>query len=185
MRRPVYIEDDWSGGQGLGWRAARRGENVFWNHGGALHGFSTAVVFHVSARAGVIILANMWPHGTASDLPFRLAEMVVGTTGDTEAKTPPAAYADVGGSVESECAGEYWAEPGLPLTVITTEAGLAFRPHSGGPGLHCPADLEPGEPDEFKVLNGRGAGETALFARAVSGEVTGFSLGGFRYRKIS
>jgi len=48
-----------------------------------------------------------------------------------------------------------------------------------------PADLGPsGDEDAFSVLNGRGAGETAVFARDDSGAVTGFTLGGFRYRKI-
>ena len=58
MRRPVYIADDWSSGQGLGWRAVRKGDHVFWNHGGAVHGFSTSVFFNVPTKTGVILVGE-------------------------------------------------------------------------------------------------------------------------------
>ena len=61
MHRPVYISADWSWGQALGWRAHRRGERVYMEHGGGIHGYSSQVVFNKPARMGAITLANVWP----------------------------------------------------------------------------------------------------------------------------
>lgn len=197
MRRPVYIEADWSSGQCLGWRAVRRGDRVFLNHGGAVHGFSTRVSFNVPSRTGVIVLVNLWPASWPSEsLPFRIAETVIDAS--EESGEAPAAGEGTGGAPVSagpptEFDGSYRAEPGLPLTIMPAAGGISFaKPGPGEPSMHAPALLEPiagiartGESgDSFRVANGRGAGETAVFTRDGSGRVTGFTLGGFRYRKV-
>lgn len=181
MRRPVYIADDWSSGQGLGWRAVRRGERVYWNHGGAVHGFSTSVVFNVPTRTGVIALLNMWPVAVTSDLALNIADLVIGNTGPA---TPTAAPEPA--PVPGQYDGSYWAEPGLPVTVRGTSTGVVLAPPAKGEvGLHTPATLEPaGSEDGFTVVNGRGAGETVQFSRNESGDLDGFTLGGFKYRKL-
>ena len=185
MHRPNYVGDDWSWGQGLGWRATRLGERVYLNHGGALHGFSTNVVFNVPARTGVITLVNMWPTGLPSDLALRIAEIVIGET--SVELEPGSSKLDAGAATATDFNGKYFAEPGLPVTITGDNGGgLVFaKPALREPTLHAPARLEPaGEPDAFRIVNGRGAGEIAVFARSEAGAVTGFSLGGFKYRRI-
>jgi D-alanyl-D-alanine carboxypeptidase len=185
MHRPNYVGDDWSWGQGLGWRATRLGERVYLNHGGALHGFSTNVVFNVPSRTGVITLVNMWPTGLPVDLAVRIAEIVIdGSSSEAGSANP---MPDTGTAAETEFDGKYFAEPGLPVNITgNSGGGLAFaKPVVREPTLHAPAQLEPaGEPDTFLVVNGRGAGEIAVFTRSDSGTVTGFTLGGFKYRKV-
>ncbi len=185
MRRPVYIADDWSNGQGLGWRAVRKGDHVFWNHGGAVHGFSTSVFFNVPTKTGVILLVNMWPVSWNADLALKIAGMLVGDT----AELPPEALESAASrrdSVATDYNGRYWAEPGLPLEISGIENGLEFlSPDKGSINLHAPARLQKtDEPDTFVVSNGRAAGETVSFERGDSGVVNGFNLGGFKYRKL-
>lgn len=188
MHRPVYIEADWSSGQCLGWRAARRGERVYLNHGGAVHGFSTNVYFNVPARIGVIVLVNMWPIRWSPELPLRIIETVINGAGAAGGMTAAGAdnMAQEPVPAPTEFDGSYWAEPGIPVRVETVRGGISFaKPGPGEPTLHAPARLEPaGKGDSFRIINGRGAGETAVFLRGDSGEVTGFTLGGFKYRKI-
>lgn len=189
MHRPVYIEADWSSGQCLGWRATRRGERVYLNHGGAVHGFSTNVFFNVPARTGVIILVNKWPIRWSPELPLRIIEAVIDQAGPANGSVSAVA----GGPAQeptlapTEFDGNFWAEPGYSIQVETTPGGISFATSEPGePSLHAPARLEPaGQADSFRVANGRGAGETAVFQRNESGEITGFTLGGFRYRKLA
>ncbi len=185
MRRPVYIADDWSSGQGLGWRAVRKGERVFWNHGGAVHGFSTSVIFNVPTRTGVIMLANMWPTPLPADFALSIAVKNAGSELPKQAPAPSLSGALGDALKPGEYDGDYWAEPGLSVSIVGTESGIALPPPSGvQSGLHNPASLGAGEEDDtFIVLSGRGAGETAVFERDDAGVVTGFKLGGFRYRK--
>lgn len=186
MRRPVYIVDDWSNGQGLGWRAVRKGDHVFWNHGGAVHGFSTSVFLNVPTRTGVILLVNMWPVGWNADLALKIAE-IVASDAVAETQSASADPKQEPERVAGEYDGNYFAEPGLPLTVAGTESGLSFlKPEPGEPTLHAPVQLDKtGDPDSFKVNNGRGAGEIAVFERDEAGKVNGMSLGGFRYKKLN
>ncbi len=190
MRRPVYIADDWSNGQGLGWRAVRRGEHVFWNHGGAIHGFSTAVIFNVPTRTGVIALLNMWPASVTANLALNIAVKVAeefssGTVSES-ANKPSKAPAQSSERVLGPYDGRYWGEPGLYVTVHCTETGLVFeQPKEGEVGLQTPANLTPADEDDtFTVVNGRGAGETVAFSMDESGSAQGFKLGGVTYRRV-
>jgi D-alanyl-D-alanine carboxypeptidase len=188
MHRPVYIEADWSNGQCLGWRAIRVGDHVYLNHGGAVHGFSTSVHFNVPARTGVIVLVNMWPTPVPSDLPIKIIETVIdgaGAAGRTADESPESSGAEP--ATPTEFDGTYWAEPGFPVTVVTTRSGISFAlPRPGAPALHAPAQLASvsQDGDSFRIVNGRGAGETEMFVRDAPGKVTGFILGGFGYKRI-
>ncbi len=183
MRRPVYVADDWSNGQGLGWRAVRKGDHVFWNHGGAVHGFSTAVMFNVPTRTGVIALLNKWPLSVTADLALNIAELVAKNSKSAKPSAPtPGSDQHVPGPYD----GKYWGEPGLFVTVRGTESGVLFeRPGDGEVGLQTPADLDStGDDDTFTVRNGRGAGETVVFTRDEAGAAEGFKLGGVTYKRI-
>ena len=188
MHRPNYVGDDWSWGQCLGWRALRVGERVYLNHGGALHGFSTSVVFNATARTGVITFVNMWPTGLPSDLALKIAKIVIDGAAEAQSQGTQASAVQTGVADSTEFDGRYFAEPGLPVTVWAGEGGgLVFaKPAEREPTLHAPARLEPaGDPDRFRIVNGRGAGEIAVFMRSEAGAITGFTLGGFNYRRIA
>lgn len=186
MHRPIYVAPDWSSGQCLGWRAPRRGERVYINHGGGIHGFASNIGFNVPAKTGVIVLANTWPALWPYELVYEIADMVIDALGPVETPVAPGPAVAAAGRPLNEYEGRFFAEPGVYVTV-KSEAGriLLTRPEAGDYTLHAPATLAqtPAE-DSFTVIDGRGAGETAVFGRDESGGVATFRLGGFKYRRV-
>ena len=140
-------------------------------------------MFNVPAKTGVIVLVNTWPTPLTGALPVGIAEAVINAAGPVDSGL----VATHGRGEPTDYDGRYRAEPGLPVTVEPVQGGgLSFAKPAPGEGtLHAPALLEPaGEADSFRVADGRGAGETAVFERNESGAVTSFTLGGFKYRKL-
>ena len=184
MHRPVYVEADWSSGQCLGWRAVRRGERVYINHGGGVHGFASNICFNVPAKTGAIVLANTWPALWPYELAYEIAEIAIDTLDpfESEPVTPPKPNVGDATSLD-EYTGRYFAVPGVYVTVVKSDGALKLtRPEAGDYTLHAPADLgDLVSEDAFRVVNGRGAGEVAEFGRDDSGSVTTFRLGGFKY----
>ncbi|MBI2861622.1 MAG: beta-lactamase family protein, partial [Chloroflexi bacterium] len=62
MHRPHYMEPDLITGNCLSWMVMRRGENVYFGHGGGAPGFITQIFFNKFSRTGVIVLTNMGGH---------------------------------------------------------------------------------------------------------------------------
>ena len=127
----------------------------------------------------------MWPVSWNADLALKIAEMLVGDNAEPPAEAMESA-ASRRDSVATDYNGSYWAEPGLPLEITGIENGLEFlSPDKGSINLHSPARLQKtDEPDTFVVSNGRAAGEIVSFERDEEGAISGFSLGGFKYRKL-
>ena len=186
MHRPQYVSDDWSIGQCLGWRAARVRERVFINHGGGIHGFASSICFNVPAKTGAIVLANTWPVTWPYELSLELADIVIEQAGPAvEAKAEE--QAGPADPVLAVYAGRYFAEPGVYVRVEPHGATLRLmQPVGGEYALHAPATLTPVEGDEgaFRVLQGRSAGELAVFGRDESGKVVSFRISGFLYRRV-
>jgi CubicO group peptidase (beta-lactamase class C family) len=189
MHRPQYISPDWSSGQCLGWRCARVRERVFINHGGGIHGFASSICFNVPAKTGAIVLANTWPVTWPYELSLELADFVIEQAGPVEAspaKAAATAAAPTAAGDLSQYAGRYFAEPGVYVRVEASGSALRLmQPVPGEYALHAPATLTPSEEqDAFRVVDGRGAGELAVFGRDGGGKVTSFRLGGFLYRRV-
>ena len=187
MHRPVYLEPDWSRGQALGWRAMRRGYNVYLEHGGGIHGYSSQVLFNKPSRVGAITLSNVWPPVGMSDLAAALMDAALDELEDTALPPePPAPETSLPDGIE-EFMGGYFAEPYMAVELLGTGASLAMRPVGRDTNrLHAPCDLAAGSKDggvKLRVVNGRGAGETLDFRRRDDGEIDGFLLGGFYYRR--
>jgi hypothetical protein len=83
-----------------------------------------------------------------------------------------------------EFAGEYWAEPGIAVTIEVQGDALHIPlPKPGEYLLHRPATMDREDGDLFRVRAGRAAGERAVFVRRGDGTIDGFRLGGFFYKR--
>ena len=187
MHRPVYISPDWSWGQALGWRAHRRGELVYLEHGGGIHGYSSQVVFNKPAKMGAITLANVWPPTPRGSIAVELLDAAIDALsmdgGGRPAESPGTAPA----LEVSRFLGTYFAEPYMAVELAQRGNILSLEPGSPDTNrLHAPCTLAAKHTDagiEFRVVDGRGAGETLEFQFGPHDSVTGFVLGGFLYKK--
>ena len=187
MYRPVYISPDWSWGQALGWRAHRRGERVYLEHGGGIHGYTSQVVFNKPAKVGAITLANVWPPPPRESIAFKLLDAAIDALGTDTSETPDQTPdAELPPGID-KFLGAYFAEPYV-LADITLQ-GNAVRLEPGSPDtmhLHAPCGLAVNSTDEgleLQAIDGRGAGERLDFQFGPDDSVTGFLLGGFLYER--
>lgn len=185
MQRPQEIDATWTFARCLGWGAQRRGERIYHGHGGSIHGFITQILFSVPRRAGVIILTNEGRHSAAGTIALETLDVLVDAIeaepegGAWESpRATPAAWQPLLGRYE------YWR--GGLLHVETREGRLRLvLPPGVESALHAPSALEPTEQAYvFRVAEGRGAGELLTFQTEPDGDVAGFTLAGFQYRKL-
>ena len=183
MLHPAYLDDGWTTGQCVGWRATRSGQRVYHGHGGGIHGFGTQTIFHRPFQTGVIVLTNLWPNAVSVSLAQNLLDAVI----DDWDEMPPVPKSPEHempvsdeGSALRKFEGVYFTEPGfwMRLTAVSDD-----ELHMGGHEasaylLHAPASAKLTEDGSFKVIGNRGAGERFEIR---DGE---FRLGGFRYRLI-
>ena len=183
LLHPAYLDGDWTIGQCVGWRATRSGERVYHGHGGGIHGFGTQTMFHAPYQTGIIVLTNLWPNAVSASLAQNLLDAVI----DDWDEMPPVSTEVTHEIPESDTSsklarheGDYFSEPGFwtRITALSDEE-LHLGGHNASPYLlHAPARAKLVSDGVFKVLNGRGAGETIAIE---DGE---FRLGGFRYWRV-
>ena len=189
MHRPVYISPDWSWGQALGWRAHRRGELVYLEHGGGIHGYSSQVVFNKPAKMGAITLANVWPPPPRDSIAVELLDAAVDALATSQIVAAPESPGTELPLEVDKFLGSYFAEP--YVAVELTQRGNALRLEPGSTDtmrLHAPCDLavrSAGEGLEIRIVDGRGAGEKMDFQFGPDDSVTEFVLGGFLYKKTA
>lgn len=186
LMHPAYIDEQWSTGQCIGWRATRHSENVYLGHGGGIHGFGTQTIFHRPSQIGVVVLTNLWPNSATAQIATDILNMATNNATD-QTQIQPAMPSikpveNNPASPLSSYSGTYFAEPGFSIRIfaISDDAihldTLDETPYH----LHTPAQANLVKNNKFKVQNGRAAGEIIGFA-----EDSSFTLGGFKYRKIS
>ena len=184
MHRPQYLEADWSTAYCLGWRAQRKGNNVYHEHGGGIHGFASHVAFSKTHKLGLVALANVWPHAGLPNISFEILESL---SVESSRDAPEPCLISKPPSELAQFLGQYEATPSIPLTIVFENGELRFQtPPVGTYTLHAPARLEEtATPGTFIVRGGRGAGEEVAFERNEAGDVSRIALGGFVYRKLS
>jgi CubicO group peptidase (beta-lactamase class C family) len=167
MQRPRYLADEaWTEASGLAWYALRRGERVWIQHSGALHGFRSNICFDPRVGVGAIVLFN--GVGDAATLAMELAgiarDSVALASPHIEAPAPmPDAYRELIGLFFDPDLGLVrrveWRDG--KLTIIDP-ALPAWRP-----------TLAPtADPDVFLIEPGfRESGENAVFNRTAGGRV--------------
>ena len=187
MHRPVYISPDWSWGQALAWRAHRRGELVYLEHGGGIHGYSSQVVFNKPAKMGAITLANVWPPTPRGSIAVELLDAGIDALSMDEGRGPAKSPGATLPLEVGRFLGTYFAEPYMAIELAQRGNMLSLEPGSPDTNrLHAPCALavkHVGTGLEFRVIDGRGAGEKLDFQFGPDDSVTEFVLGGFLYKK--
>jgi CubicO group peptidase (beta-lactamase class C family) len=180
MQTPRYLVDEaWTEAFGLAWYAIRRGDVVWVQHSGALHGFRSNVCFDPKQRVGAIVLFN--GVGDAATLAMDLAEIareaVAAAPPRIVAPAPtPEGYRDLLG---------IYFDPDLGLTrrvewrdgklTIIDPALVAWRP------TLAPTDV----PDLFLIEPGvRESGENAVFNRLPDGRVASIFIAAGTWQRM-
>ena len=172
MHKARYLGDDaWTEAFGISWYAVRKGEVIWVQHSGGLHGFTSNICFDPKEQVGAIVLLN--GIGDASELSVGLA--AIARDAGREAAPPieppaamPIAYRDLLGLYVDEeqamIARVEWRDGALQIVDPDEES---WRPTL----------LPTEDPDVFVIAPGvRESGERVTFARRGDGRVASMFL---------
>lgn len=180
MHSPRYIgNDDWTQAWCISWYAIRRGEVIWVQHTGGLHGFTSDVCFDPKTKVGAIALlnGNGDPRTLAMDLATIAREAVLAAPPKIE---PPPALPEA----YRRLVGIYLAqEPGWLIKLEWRDGKLSVIDPDDAtwrPTL-TPTD----QPDVFMVdLGVRQSGEQAVFRSLPDGRVASLFLAASTFMRL-
>ena len=182
MIRPVYVNDDWTLGQCMGWRAIRSRDSVYLGHGGGIHGFASATIWNKPSGVGVILLASLWPVSTAGNIAKHLLDVVLDQA-DSLPNDGLQSDAVVEGSAESPLSqynGTYFAEPGLTREVVAISQDTLHLGFEDSALLgRIPTIATTTSDGRLTAQNGRAAGESFTIREDGS-----FRMSNFTYEPV-
>ncbi len=180
-RQPHSIRDEavWSGGMGLGLMLEpQKNRTVHIGHYGAMYGFLAAAFGRVGpdqpAGFAACVLGSSGTAGETMDLVHELLDIAATEDPKDIPLWTPA------GPVPDEyrpLLGRWWSE-GFGFTFAWRDGALQAR-GDGAPTQAPPAVFTPIEPDRFRTVSGREAGETLLVERDGDGNVTAMRWAGY------
>jgi CubicO group peptidase (beta-lactamase class C family) len=180
MHRARYLGDEeWTQAWGIAWYAVRRGDVVWVQHAGALHGFMSNVCFDPREGVGAIALVNGF--GPAQDLAMDLAGAARDAIRAAPAAIEPPAPLPDGWA---ELLGLY-ADPDYSFVVRLEwrDGKLTFIDADEPTWRPTLAPTE--DADAFLVERGvRESGELCTFERRADGRVRSVTLGPARMRRL-
>jgi CubicO group peptidase (beta-lactamase class C family) len=180
MHKARYLGDEaWTEAFGVAWYAVRRGDVIWVQHSGGLHGFITNVCFDPKQRVGAIALVN--GYGEAPELAMEIADLardaILAAPAPIEPPPPmPDAWGDLLG---------LYADPDrmFVLRLEWRDGELTFVDADAPtwrPTLRPTAD-----PDTFVVAPGvRESGEPCTFGRREDGRVRSVNIGSTLMRRL-
>ena len=166
----VQIMDDpeaWTLGHGLGLQLVRRGERVFFGHGGAMPGFLAMLLGRRSESIGAALVTNSSTPATAvEEITADLAEKALELYGAEQDAWRPEAEppAEV-----AELLGIWWTE-GVPFVFWWEGGRMRARPTENDKP-RAVAVFEADGPDAFRVAEGRERGELLRVVRDPQGGI--------------
>jgi D-alanyl-D-alanine carboxypeptidase len=189
MHRMQFMEPDWMAGYALGWRADRRGENIYHHHSGGIHGFLTKITFNKQYRVGAIVLTNASPHMAFETIGYELLEAIIPALhAASEAvhslpkpvPTPEKYRRFIGRYEDPQMGGVIWMVSRRGELMILNP-GSATIPPAPEQRL-APTD----DPLVFTVEAGRPAGEPLVFRVDKDGRVVGLLMSqAWAFRKVA
>ncbi|HET7767305.1 MAG TPA: serine hydrolase, partial [Chloroflexota bacterium] len=194
MHTPQAIDPDWTEARCLGWFGRRRGETVVIGHGGSIHGFITQVYFHKASKTGVVLLTNEGRHTHAANAALDVLDLVIA---EQKAQTPSRGDAPPPPTPPElrRFLGRYQLWMGSLVHLEYRDGALHLVPAPPDKvALHAPTKLAPtDDPLVWRATQARAAGELLRFTarRPAKGQkesetpITGFTLSGFKYTKLS
>lgn len=187
MHRAQFMEPNWAAGYGLGWRADRRGENVYHHHSGGIHGFLTKITFNKLHRIGTIVLTNGNPNVGFDTIGHDLLETMIPAIVASDVKrmlrkpvATPEKYRRFIGRYEDAWMGGLAFVASRNVDLVMVNPGSASVPPAPDQRL-IPTD----DPLLFTVESGRPAGEPLQFRVDKDGKIVGFLMShSWTFRKI-
>lgn len=157
--------DSWTAGHGLGLQLVRKGERVFFGHGGAMPGFLAMMLGCRAERIGAAVVTNAsTPSVAVETICLELAEKALELYAPVPdpwqpEPDPPDAIAELLG---------LWWEEGNPFVFWWEQGRLHARPQdSDKPRLVSVFEAEGA--DRFRVVEGRERGELLQVVRDADG----------------
>ncbi|MGE3914025.1 MAG: serine hydrolase domain-containing protein, partial [Chloroflexota bacterium] len=185
MQQACYVEANWSGGYGFGWRIVRHGDRVYHGHGGSVPGFRSQILFDAALQVGIIVLID--GVGQADVIAGALMDTVTAKVAAAETTRPaaplpptPPEYRRFLGMYRMRHVGDVGFRIEYRGGKLLLKEGASMFP--GAP----PITLEPtGEPTVFMVRGGRYSGEPLTFSTTDNGSVVGFRASGFAFFRLT
>jgi CubicO group peptidase (beta-lactamase class C family) len=173
MQRPHWVDPDWDGGWGLGFRIVRQRGRTFVGHGGSLRGYRSELRICPADRLAVIVLTN------ADDgNPVMYVEKAFEWLAPAFARAAPAAPA-VPDAGWQRYLGRY-RSPGVDTQVLIVEGRLTLISPALAEPMLAPATLHPVAEHVFRLetKDGFGAhGEPVVFELDDAGRVARLKIG--------
>ena len=166
----VQIMDDaeaWTLGHGLGLQLVRRGERVFFGHGGAMPGFLAMLLGRRADGIGAALVTNAsTPAAAVEEITADLVEKALELypTEQDAWRPEPEPPADV-----AELLGIWWTE-GVPF-VFWWEGGRLHARPTDNDKSRVVSVFEADGPDAFRVAEGRERGELLRVVRDAEGAI--------------
>jgi CubicO group peptidase (beta-lactamase class C family) len=167
----VQIMDDpdaWTLGHGLGLQLVRRGERVFFGHGGAMPGFLAMLLGRRPEGIGAAVVTNAsTPTAAPEEIAVELAEQALELFAAPQELWRP----EVEPPQEvAELLGVWWTE-GVPFIFWWEDGRLRAKPTESDKPRSVSV-FEPAATDAFRVSEGRERGELLRVVRDGDGAVT-------------
>jgi len=172
MHKPRYLGDDaWTEAFGISWYATRKGEVIWVQHAGGLHGFITNVCFDPKEKVGAIVLLN--GIGDASALSMELATIARDAVREAAPAIEPATAMP---TTYRDLLGLYVDEEQAMIARVEWRDG-ALQIVDPDQASWRPTLLPTEDPDVFAIAPGvRESGERVTFRRGADGRVTSMFL---------
>jgi CubicO group peptidase (beta-lactamase class C family) len=160
--------EDWTLAHGLGLQLVRRGERVFFGHGGAMPGFLAMLLGRRREGVGAALVTNASTPGAAVEqITMELADKALELFPDEQALWQPEAEPP---PEVQELLGVWWTE-GTPFVFWWEDGRLRARPTESEKS-RLVSIFEPAGPNAFRVAEGRERGELLRVVRDAGGAVT-------------
>jgi len=159
MLRVRSVEENWTGGTGLGFDVKRVKDKTYIGHGGGYPGNTTQTLIQLDDKVGVIVLTN-----TGDSYPADIAQQLMATVGQAVAKAAAAKPQTVAWDPAWErFAGLYRGRGGDQQVVLLNKKLVIITPN--GPNLDNPVTLEPLGDGRFRFIAPTGVGAVGEVVR--------------------
>lgn len=168
MQRPHWVHESWSGGRGLGWSIARRGDTTIVSHGGWIGGNRCALMLDPASKIAVIAMVNA-DDASPNDFANQALD-VLGPAIRASTPAPDVARFLVTTDQLARYTGLYTDPWDWRYRVIVKDGTLHFYEHDYPPSDRAESNLNRLEPIAEHTFR-MGDGENVVFEMAADGTV--------------
>jgi CubicO group peptidase (beta-lactamase class C family) len=162
MHRVRVLDNNWQGGNAIGFAVLREGEKIYVGHGGSYFGYKTQTYMQMEPKVGVIVLTNA-DDSNPSDLALHLMQSVGEAVAKASHVPAPVVAWD---SSWSRFAGTYRSPAGGEVEVVEMNRRFVTF-NASAPYPEHPTRLEPIGNGQFRMEAATGGGPVGEIVRFV------------------